>query len=382
VATSKLKILYANDGDSLYDEMFISHLLERGHEVHLFTMVNECNYDRHHNYILRQFSRTVNLTGLAVHRRPFGQANPALVVLMLRSLLHRIKPDVLVGNYLQSYGLYSAAALYHPFVAVAWGSDVLVSPAISVMGRMKARLCVMCADFVVVNSQIQRRAVVQLGCDPGKIECFPWCVDLQKFNPSADGSLMRIKFGFRENDFVVLCSRDHEKIYGIEYLVKAIPLVLMKLPRAKFLILGEGTETAALKQLAKELGVGHSVYFVGNVPHSVMPQYVSASNVYISPSLSDGTSASLLEAMACQKPVIASDIPGNREWLDNEKSGLLVEPKNSVAIAEAIISLGLNPKIAEAYAREASRVAGSGANLKEGLARYERILIRASNKRC
>jgi glycosyltransferase involved in cell wall biosynthesis len=371
-----MKVMYASEGTDRYDELFVSYLLEKGHEVHLFTLLTEADYVTR-PWDISQYSRLRNLKGLVIYHRPFMQKNPPLTILLLKTVLRKIQPDVLEGNYLQSYAFYSALTVYHPFVAKVWGSDILLRPRASIIGRLRATISLKCADFVLVDSEVQRRAATALGCAPDKIESFPWCVDLEEFNPSVNGRALRSRLGFVDDDFVVMCNRVHDTKYGLKYLIRAMPAVLANLPRAKFLILGEGSETEKLQRLAVELGTRKSILFVGTVPHSTMPEYISASDLYVSPSLSDGTSSSLLEAMASQKPVIATDIMANREWVENEKSGLLVPPMNPAALAKAIVRLESNPAAAHDFANEALAVVRERANLRENLAKYERILTKA-----
>jgi len=121
--------------------------------------------------------------------------------------------------------------------------------------------------------------VFPLGCGSGAIF------------PGVDGRLLRHRLGYTDDDVAILCNRKHEEVYGAEYLVRAIPLVLSKLPKARFLMIGEGTQTSKLRLLASQLDVARFVSFLGTVANELMPRYVSAADVYISPSLSDGTSS-------------------------------------------------------------------------------------------
>ncbi len=82
-----------------------------------------------------------------------------------------------------------------------------------------------------------------------------------------------------------------------------------------------------------------NVRFLGRVPYSEMPKYLTMSDIYVSTSLSDGTSASLLEAMASKLSLVVTNIPANREWLENEKSALLVPCNNPKSLAESIVKL-------------------------------------------
>jgi glycosyltransferase involved in cell wall biosynthesis len=108
---------------------------------------------------------------------------------------------------------------------------------------------------------------------------------------------------------------------------------------ARFLIIGDGSLTEELKKLVHALGVRDNVRFLGRVPYTEMPKYLAMSDIYVSTSLSDGTSASLLEAMACKLSPVVTDIPANREWVENGRSGILVPSKNPKSLAENVVTL-------------------------------------------
>ena len=96
---------------------------------------------------------------------------------------------------------------------------------------------------------------------------------------------------------------------------------LAEMPQAKFVIAGTGEQQAYLRELTHDLGVSNNTKFIGWVPRSELPKYLSSADVYVSSSLSDGTSNSLLEAMACGLAPIVTDIPANQTWIDDGKNG-------------------------------------------------------------
>jgi len=136
---------------------------------------------------------------------------------------------------------------------------------------------------------------------------------------------------------VIISTRRHNPVYGVNYLSEAIPLILRQEPRAKFLILGEGRFTSQFrKRTMKQIDEG-SVKFLGNVPHKDVAKYLNISDIYISTSLSDGTSASLLEAMTCSLPPVVTDIPANREWILDGWNGCLIPARNVPQLVQKVI---------------------------------------------
>jgi glycosyltransferase involved in cell wall biosynthesis len=96
--------------------------------------------------------------------------------------------------------------------------------------------------------------------------------------------------------------------------------------------------------MANFIKSGH-VKFVGTVPHDKVVDYLSAADIYVSTSFSDGTSASLLEAMACSLTPLVTEIPGNKEWIENEVNGLLVPVADSKILAEKILLLATDREL-------------------------------------
>ncbi len=135
---------------------------------------------------------------------------------------------------------------------------------------------------------------------------------------------------------------------GIEYLIRALPTV-QNAVNARLDIHGDGPMRLQLKKLVKELGLENAIFFHGETPHKQIPSELWKSDIFLLPSIVDsfgrteGFGAVILEAMASGLPVIASRVGGIPDII-NESNGILVEPKDVTAIANAIIFLAKNPK--------------------------------------
>jgi glycosyltransferase involved in cell wall biosynthesis len=181
---------------------------------------------------------------------------------------------------------------------------------------------------------------VSMGIPQDKIEVIPFGVDTNIFNPNMDDRSVRDKLKIKEDDITIISTRplfNHH--YNVECLVKAIPIVLNEHRNVKFIIKGVGPLEDYLRNLAKNLNVYENVRFVGLMPYNEIAKYLVASDIYVSTSFYDSTSVSLLEAMACGLPPVTTDIAGNREWIQNERNGLLYPPQNYKALAEGITKL-------------------------------------------
>jgi glycosyltransferase involved in cell wall biosynthesis len=124
---------------------------------------------------------------------------------------------------------------------------------------------------------------------------------------------------------------------GVEYFIRALPLVSREREVEAFLI-GDGPERGRLEALAKELGVSDRVDFLGKRPHGEMPGLLSSADLAVIPSLMEATSVAALEAMACELPVLASNVGGLPEIV-NEEVGGLFEAGNPESLARAVLDL-------------------------------------------
>ncbi|MCX5750042.1 MAG: glycosyltransferase family 4 protein [Candidatus Saganbacteria bacterium] len=136
---------------------------------------------------------------------------------------------------------------------------------------------------------------------------------------------------------------------GIDYLVRAIPLVLKEVPDAKFILCGEGEEKPHIEDFIDKVGVRNRIEFQGKVNLDKMVELYSTSAMFVFPSINrlEAFGIVQLESMACSTPVIASNIPGVNNVMDVGSSGLLVEPRDIEGLAKAIIEILKDPEKAK-----------------------------------
>jgi len=116
------------------------------------------------------------------------------------------------------------------------------------------------------------------------------------------------------------------------------------MPNIKFFLWGHGPEETNLKKLTEQLGLQDHVIFCGETYPSIIP-IISMMDVFCLPSLFDGLGIAVLEAQSLKKPCIVTDIPGLRETIIKDKTGLIIPPKDENALAEAILTLLSNKEL-------------------------------------
>ena len=141
------------------------------------------------------------------------------------------------------------------------------------------------------------------------------------------------------NSFNVLCVTRLIKRKGIKYLVLALPKVIKKYPdlNLKLTIIGEGNLKKDLEDLVKDKNLNRFIYFKGLIEHSQLPLYYNRADVFILPSLNEGMSNAVLEAISSGLPIITTDTGGTSELV--KENGFIVPKKNSEKISEALIKL-------------------------------------------
>jgi glycosyltransferase involved in cell wall biosynthesis len=177
----------------------------------------------------------------------------------------------------------------------------------------------------------------EIGCQ--NIEIVPNGLNLKRF----EGLEPKTHTGF-----VVITVARLEKVKGIEYLIEAASLINSKsqIPNPNFLIIGDGSQRKNLENLVKKLNLQEKVKFLGQIPNKEIPQYLAQADCFVLPSLKEGFGIAILEAQAAGVPVIGTRVGGIVDIIEDGKTGLLAEPKNPQALAEAIDKIYSGQKFA------------------------------------
>jgi phosphatidyl-myo-inositol alpha-mannosyltransferase len=138
-----------------------------------------------------------------------------------------------------------------------------------------------------------------------------------------------------------------EKRKGLKFLLRAWPSVLERQPDARLVVVGRGRPLEGYRRFARRQGWSpEDVVFAGYVPSEDLPRYYQACDVFCAPNTGqESFGIVLLEAMAAGAPIVASDIPGYRDVISDGLQGVLVEPQNPAAIADAVCRLLGNPEL-------------------------------------
>ncbi len=253
-----------------------------------------------------------------------------LAVPQVRDVVATFKPDIINAHFLPNYGVIAALIRKKPWILSTWGSDIMMLPEKSPFHMKRTRYVLERASFITSDAEVMTKRLTELGVSHGRILTVPFGVDLSVFTPRGGE-------GISDKPRIVSC-RKLEHVYNVRTLIEAFPIVKAELPDAALTIAGDGSQKKKLVGLAQETGYRDDILFVGDVDHDKLPALLREHNIYVSTALSDTTSVSLLEAMACGLYPVVTNIPANRDWIVDGTNGTRVPPSNPDELAGAIIA--------------------------------------------
>ena len=199
------------------------------------------------------------------------------------------------------------------------------------------------AQFVVANSQAAADRLRLEKVEEEKIVLIPNGIDLARFPARQySGSPTRVA--------VVACLREEKRI---DVLISAIPQIIANRPDTRFIIAGEGTCREPLVTLARELGVLDKIDFLGH--REDVSAVLSDADIFVLPSRSEAFPNAIMEAMAAGLPVVASNVGGIPELVEDGRTGHLVQPGDAAGLADSVIALLERPQQLEEFGRAARR---------------------------
>lgn len=163
---------------------------------------------------------------------------------------------------------------------------------------------------------------------------------------------------------------------GIRYLIEAIPTVLAVHPETIFLLVGDGVERQMLERMAETAGIKEHVIFAGF--RRDIARLIGAMDIYVLPSLWEGLPLALIEALMAKKAVVATDVGGNTEMIENGRTGFIVPPQKSDLLAERLISLIGSERLRDEFSENGQLYAKKHFSLAAMVADYERLYCRLS----
>ncbi len=371
------RVLYVTLGYTVHDRRFLQALVGRGHTLWCLPLSGDAVRPE-----VPPVPDGVTMPEPVVPRGTrCGRRHMIRAASVLRRAIRETRPDLVHAGPVHLGGFAAALAGHRPMLAISWGWDVLHEARRCPISAAMMRFALQRADGAVCDCRtVEERLLAMAPGLQGRIARMPWGIDLERFYPDAARAReIRRSLGW-EDRAIFLHTRSLSAFYGAATLIAAAREVARTEPRARFLLVGDGPLQAKAEAEFVRDSVSDAVRFLGAVAPDQLPDYFRAADVYVSVAQTDGTSISLLEAMASGLPVIVSDVPGNREWVTPGVNGWLVRPGDSRALAAALREAMADGAARAAMGRANVKVAAERAdwsrNVQQLFALYDQVLER------
>ncbi len=257
-----------------------------------------------------------------------------------------------------------------PLICTSHGGDLYALKG-ALMHRLK-RIIMAKSTRVTVVSQAMHRECLALGIPSAKVAVISMGVDLE--------SIFTLDPQIRRNDHELLFVGRLVEKKGLPFLLRAMPRVLVRYPQVRLTIAGGGPQEFELRRLVAELGLRNQVAFLGMVSQSQLPDLYRRATLFVAPFVitesgdQEGLGLVLVEAAGCGCPLICGDVPAVRDVIQDDHTGLLIDPNNTTALAEAIIGMLGDPERRHRLAANARRHCRQVFDWASVADRYERLL--------
>lgn len=341
-------------GAEVYTYHLAKYLARHGHEVRIFT--------------LDENNAVPGADEFPVTRVPFGPGLKGKIQ-FYRELKKFLEPvDVIHAVYCHKYAAY--VSIYNffrrkPFYITLQGRGILDLPGNSwLYAKVHSlyRWLSLKSATVVIASCLEFVTRAKKYIPESRIAYIPNGVDFDMFKTIPPPGQIAAQFTGHP---VVLTVRRLVPKNGIQFLVEAAPAIVAAVPGVKFVFVGYGDLEQYLRKRATELGVIDNIVFAGRVDNKKVPEYLDLAKVVVFPSTAESTSLACLEAMAMKKAIVASNVGGYPEMIDDATSGYLVKlvdwqdsdydapmqttPERTAQLAKRIINLLSNPELATQF---------------------------------
>jgi glycosyltransferase involved in cell wall biosynthesis len=316
-----MRICYIALGNFPHVDAYLDYFRKKEHDVHFVALTPSRP---------REVPTQV-VGGDGAFLRAFGKLAYLPAMLRARAVVRSLSPDVIHAHYATSAGLAALLCGCHPWIVTAHGTDVTAGVRSSIW-RFLLRQIFLKADCVNPVSPGLRQMVLNLGIPEDRIETLSMGIDPQLFRFTDHSRTAP------HSPAKLICTRSFEPVYNHETIIKGMAILKERGVPFNLTLVGKGFLRSHLEGLVKELGVADRITFAGAVPNVRLPEYLAQHDIYLSASLHDGTSLSLLEAMSGGLYPIVSDIRANTEWITNDQNGLLHKTTDPEHLADCIVS--------------------------------------------
>ena len=337
-----MKILHIEAGRNLY-----------GGALQVLYLIKGLQESRHDNVLVcpeqSEIAAHAHNTGARIHAIPMRGDFDLPFIGRLRQIIAREQPDIVHLHSRRGADVLGgiAARLAHTKVVLTRRVDNHES---SLQVRLKYRLF----DKVIAISGGIRNILISEGVPAEKVVCVRSAIDIKQYGLSCADTWFRKEFGLAQDVRVIGMVAQFIERKGHRYLLQAIPGILSKYPRVKFILFGKGPLEEGIRAMALAAGMQSSLLFAGfrNDLERVLPCLYAI----VHPAEMEGLGVALLQAAACRVPLVGTDTGGIPEIVIDGVDGYLIPPRSPQAIAAAVLKLLDDPVKARAMGEAARAI--------------------------
>lgn len=364
-----MNILLLADPNSVHTIKWATSLAEKSINIFIFGIgsLTVDSYDKYKNIGIQTLNQVVtNDEGVA------GKIKYLNALPTIKKIIKYFQPDIMHAHFATSYGLLGALSSFSPFVLSVWGSDVFSFPNKSLIHRSLLKFNLKKADRILSTSVVMSRETEKYTSK--EITVTPFGINLEQFKSKDAESI------FSENDIVIGTLKSLDERYGIDILLLAFKIIVNRNPELplKLLIVGGGPLDDKLKNLAIELKIEDRTVFTGPVPFEKIANYHNQMTVTVFVSNSESFGVAVIEASACEKPVVVSNVGGLPEVVEDGVTGFIVPPSDpestAAAIEKLILDKELRARMGKAGRERVKRLYEWNSNVEQMIDIYNNVL--------
>jgi len=342
-----------------------------GAEVHMRDLSKELQKRGHRIIIACKKNRIVEEKlaneGLLVEHISSGIAG----LISLLKIIRKEKIDVVHAHSGKDFGLAIMAAKLSRKVKVVLTRHMAIPMKNNLF---KSFLNKKVDKFIAVSQATLESLINYNKIEKEKIILIHNGIDLNKYSSTYKQNILKEEYKISAEIKLIGCVGRLDKAKGQQELIKAIPMIIKKLPYVRFILIGDDCadgEKARLEDLIKKLELEPFVIFAGF--RNDIAQVMHDLDIFILPSQQEAFPLVILEAMAQKKPVIATQVGGVGEIIKNKENGMLIEAKNTIAISKAIIYLLENKDEAQRMGQDGYQLVSKNFNLEQMVKKIETV---------
>jgi glycosyltransferase involved in cell wall biosynthesis len=207
-------------------------------------------------------------------------------------------------------------------------------------------------DHIIVNSNSVKDFALDLGYKDSSITLVPNGHNLEKFQLPIDRAAVRASLGVEPDETLLAFAGRLIETKRVPDLITAFKQLLVKHPKLKLVLCGDGPLTEQIKNQIQELNLESKVTLLGFVKN--VPQILRSADLFVFPSVVEGLPNAVIEAELSGLPIVACDIPGTRDVITHQETGLMTPPQNPEAFAATVDTLLNNPHLAATLGKNAA----------------------------